>query len=162
MCPQITQLLHAAAARTNADESRSKLFFRVIRRLSLRSRSRNASSCYRVWDAGCREVEPPSSCCRGILRALGESCCARRRRDSARLFVRQPPDHALFVGVLSAIGLRPAALLRRSSSSVPAPPRIQLRSATPARFPASRTRVTFETHPARRLVRVCRVVERTV
>src|SRR5437762_3385280 len=38
----------------------------------LTTRWRNASFCYRAWDAGCREVRPPFSCYRGTLRAPDE------------------------------------------------------------------------------------------
>src|SRR5436190_23869479 len=95
-------MLNAAPVALNTDPVKRESTF-------LRSRSRSASSCCRAWHAGCRGVRLLSSCCRDILQAPEESCLARHHRDSAPLFVRRPPDHALSVGALLAVELRRAA-----------------------------------------------------
>src|SRR6266566_2446285 len=116
--------------------------FEVIHGLSLRSRSRNASFCYRAWDAECRDIP----------RAPEESCFARRHRGSARRIGAE--RHVLSVAAPWVIELRLAAPSPRSSPPVPAPRRIRLRSAIPAHFPARNNRATFQTHPAQYLARV--------
>src|SRR5207249_8778614 len=107
----------------------------------------------------CREVLPPSSCCRGIPPVPGEWCCARRHRGFAHPFVAE--QCARFVAARWVIEFQRAALLRSPSPAGPEPPRIQSRFAIRERFPARRNRVAFEKLLARCPVRSFSIAEQT-
>src|SRR5213078_3360712 len=152
-------LAQSLRAQSKIKNSKSKTCPERSRR-SLRSRSRNASSCCRGWDAGCREVPPPSSYCRDILRAREESCLARLHQDSVLPF--EAARRGQPVATLPAIELQWAAPSRRSSRAVPGPLRTRSHSAIPEHCRARRSRAIFETRLAQCPVRASRVAEKIV
>src|SRR6266513_981107 len=124
----------------------------------LTARWRSASSCCRGWGAGCREVRPLFSCCRGTLRVPGEWRFSRRHRE----FVRRcaVTRQARSVAVQRAAVFPRGALSRRSSHLAPARRRIQLRFAIRERFQAMNNQAAFETRSVKCPAPVCQVAEK--
>src|SRR5437016_1488781 len=124
------------------------------------TRSRSASSCYKAWGAGYREVPLLFSCCRGILQAPEWSQSVRHRRETARPYavVRR----SLLVAEREATVFRLAALSRRSCLVALVPRHIRSRFAVRERFLATRNPVIFETLLAKCLARICRAAAQTV
>src|SRR5437762_5922991 len=127
---------------------------------SLTTRWRSASSCCREWGAGCREVRPLFSCCRGTLRVPGGWQYARRRREFVRRCAASRRSRT--VATRRATGFLRGALSHRSCLGARAPLRIQLRFAIREHCPAMSNQAAFEKHPVKCPALVCLVVEKIV